>query len=118
MYIGFYTDDALPVTRGQTVTILKGTPIWHRGATVLAGRTYKIKIDHVLNGCTDRRDGKTAQHLENPKVRWPGAGGYWSAVDINLIPEAGVCKCVCGANATQIVEGQPLCTPHVKELSA
>ncbi len=27
--------------------------------------------------------------LSNPMVRWAGAGGYWSSVDINLVPLAG-----------------------------
>lgn len=27
-------------------------------------------------------------HVENPKIRWPGTGGYWCEVDINdVLPE-------------------------------
>jgi hypothetical protein len=74
----------LPIKRGMTVTILKGTPVHHRGKIVPAGRTYKVTVhsmDEGSNACArhSRRD---------PKVIWPGTGGYWSEVDINLIPEA------------------------------
>ncbi len=99
---GFHNDEDLPVKKGDTVTIMKGTviktlmPSMNGGyRTKLAGRTYKVKVDHILNGMTfteefvrNRGNGETAGHKQNPSVRWPGTGGYWFSVDINDIPEA------------------------------
>lgn len=39
-------------------------------------------------------NGKVA--IENPKVSWAGAGGYWCRVDINAILQAnGIIVCTC-----------------------
>lgn len=86
-YVGYHDDKDLPLKAGDIVTIRKGVTIFTThpdGRGKVAGRTYKIKIDHVLWGCT--RDG---EHYRNPSVRWPGSGGYWNEVDINDVPEAG-----------------------------
>ncbi len=52
-----------------------------------AGRSYTVKVDHILQGAEylSLTDGKV---VDNPKVCWPGSGGYWSQVDINDILEA------------------------------
>lgn len=78
----------MPIKRGDRVTILKGAVIHnlHKG-TYVAGRTYKVKAHHILSGYRSHGDnGEDIHH--SPKVRWPGAGGYWSEVDINDVPEA------------------------------
>ena len=104
---GYHEDHDLPIRRGDTVTILKGTTIQttmpskdrtgRTGyyVTKTAGRTYKVKVDHILNGMTfteefvrNRGNGEKPGHKQNPSVRWPGTGGYWFSVDINDIPEA------------------------------
>lgn len=117
-FIGFHTDDALPIKRGDTVTILKGTPIRHNGKDHRAGRTYKVKVDHVLNGCTDTHsDHARKVNMSNPCVRWAGTGSYWSAVDINLIPEAGAtCDWCENRPPTCVVELYPACEQCRKEL--
>ena len=48
----------------------------------VAGRTYKVTVDHVLCGMT--HDDKKYP----PEVSWAGTGGYWCRVDINNVPEA------------------------------
>lgn len=107
-YIGYHDESKLPLKRGQTVTIKKGTKIhcMLRGI-VEAKKTFKIKIHHLMPGCswskrmiTDR-DRETLKMTweeinaypgdfipqSNPGVSWPGTGGYWQTVDINEIPE-------------------------------
>lgn len=84
-YIGYHEDKEIPVKAGDSVTIRKGVEIrtTSPGArTKIAGRTYKITVHHILNGCTH-----LGEVLSNPSVRWAGSGGYWSDVDINDIPE-------------------------------
>jgi hypothetical protein len=82
-FTGFHADKDLPIKPGDRVRIRKGTVIKTicRG-TRLAGRTYTVKVDHVLNGANEYyyREKIPAQ---NPKVCWPGPGGYWSEADIN-----------------------------------
>lgn len=75
VYVG-----TLPVKRGDIVTIRKGTTV----KTVyygerLAGKTYKVKVDHIL--CGQEAYGRSEKI--NPSIVWAGPGGYWSSVDIN-----------------------------------
>jgi len=84
-FLGYYDDKDLPVKPGDRVRIRKGTlikTIYH--GERLAGRTYVVTVNHVLNGVSRHRN----YHLEmvpteSPKIRWPGPGGYWSEADIN-----------------------------------
>ncbi len=98
---GYHEERDLPVKRGDLVTIPKGTrirttmPAKDKAGyqTKIAGRTYQVKVNHILNGVTlteefARSHGVTAGPTRNPSVRWPGSGGYWFEVDINDIPEA------------------------------
>jgi hypothetical protein len=83
--IGYHDDKDLPVKCGDRVRIRKGTlikTIYH--GERLAGRTYTVRVDHLLNGMKAHKDYH-GQELpaEPPKVRWPGPGGYWSEADIN-----------------------------------
>lgn len=89
---GYHAPETLPVKRGDTVTIKKGTVIKTtmprpEDKTKIAGRTYKVQVDHVLPGRTITeltcRRGETPGPKQNPSVRWPGTGGYWFEVDIN-----------------------------------
>jgi len=90
-FTGYVPNDQLPVKKGDVVTIRKGVtvhttrPAKNRKGYVrhTAGRTYKIVVDHVLNGTHHIED----EWHTNPSVRWPGTGGYWCEVDINDIPE-------------------------------
>lgn len=110
-YIGYHDDANLPIKDGDTVTILKGTPIQHRGQTTVAGRTYKVNVNRVLNGITDSHSDHTKRvNTRNPSVGWAGTGGYWSDVDINLIPEAGATCAWCEKQPpTSIVQLYPCC---------
>jgi hypothetical protein len=96
---GYYDLHELPLKKGDVVTIKKGTMIKTVGRPAKpAGKTYKVTVDHILNGRTEealrQKDEpgspfyKERIHHSNPTVVWPGPGGYWSEVDINSIPEA------------------------------
>ena len=90
-FIGYHEDKDIPIKPGDIVTIVKGVTIettHSSGPKKIAGRTYKIKVHHILNGATSF-NGK---HYSNPAVRWPGSGGYWNHVDINDIPEVNGAK--------------------------
>lgn len=91
-YLGFHYDDDLTIKPGMTVTIRKGTMVECRGEVKPAGRTYKVVVNHILNGQNLYIEGSafrtTVTPIKAPTVRWAGTGGYWSAVDINDIPEA------------------------------
>lgn len=93
---GYHDDHEIPVKKGDVVTIRKGVTIRTMRSkpedrTRVAGRTYRVVVDHILNGMNrppdDPRHNKTYP-VHNPAVRWTGAGGYWYEVDINDIPEA------------------------------
>ena len=94
---GYYADHELPLKDGDVVTILKGTRIRTtmpraEDKVRYAKRTYKVRINHLLNGTTitslTRRPGEQLGPRTNPSVRWGGTGSYWFEVDINDIPEA------------------------------
>jgi hypothetical protein len=93
-YVGYFAHlSDLPVKRGQTVTIPKGTVIHTTGPTKkrIAKRTYKIKVHSV--GCGQNHPEGHPDHIggysvRNPDVTWVGEGGYWFSVDINDVPEA------------------------------
>jgi hypothetical protein len=90
-YVGYHDEQDLPVKRGQTVTIPKGTTVKTVGRPAKqAGKTYKVKVDHILPGTSDYsiavQDKKVIEvrtPRTNPKVVWAGPGGYWSEADIN-----------------------------------
>jgi hypothetical protein len=95
---GYHEDHEIPVKKGDRVTIRKGTMIRTRSPAItggykskVTGRTYKVTVDHVLNGMNkpvgDERHNPSYA-VQPPSVRWPGTGGYWFEVDINDIPEA------------------------------
>jgi len=118
-YIGYHELADLPIKKGDTVTILKGTPIRSRGARDrIAGRTYKIKVVMLMNGITDSHSDHTRRvNTQNPSVSWAGAGGYWSDVDINLIPEAGATCDWCEKRPpTCMIELYPCCETCRKTL--
>lgn len=97
---GYHDENELPVKKGDTVTIVKGTtirtmlPSMNGGyKTKVAGRTYKVKVDHILNGMNrpvGQKNHNASYPVQSPSVRWPGTGGYWFQVDLNDIPEAQV----------------------------
>ena len=83
-YIGYFSDKSiLPFKRGDIVTIPKGTR-YHSmkdGEYHIAGRTYKVKVDHILCGTDYMDHGKRI--TVNPEISWAGSGGYWHRCDIN-----------------------------------
>lgn len=101
-FLGYYETRELPlaVRPGRMVTIKKGTIVKTVGREPKpAGRTYKVKVNHILPGITriERKVNyevtpphsyEERTHESNPKVVWAGPGGYWSEVDLNDIPEA------------------------------
>jgi hypothetical protein len=93
-FSGYHADHELPIKKGDVVTIRKGTTIRTmapNGKVRVAGRTYKVTVDHILNGM-NRPVGEKLHNasypIQDPSVRWPGAGGYWFEVSFNDIPEA------------------------------
>lgn len=96
-YVGYHDDSKIPLKPGDMVTILKGTRIAttmpnQKNRAKVAGRTYKIKVDHILGGTglpgCDTKFFYSPFSFTNPRIRWAGAGGYWFDVDINDVPEA------------------------------
>jgi hypothetical protein len=95
---GYHDDHEIPVKKGDLVTIRKGTKIRTTSPSITggfkskeAGRTYKVTVDHILNGMNQPvgHPGHNASYpVQSPSVRWPGSGGYWYEVDLNDIPEA------------------------------
>ena len=83
-YFGYFSDKSLlPFKDGDTVIIPKGTRYhsmkdgqWH-----IAGKSYKVKINHILCGCQYMERGEFI--ITNPEVSWAGSGGYWHRADIN-----------------------------------
>lgn len=47
---GYQDNSALPIKKGQEVTVPKGTLYNYRGKLVEAKRAYKVKVDHLLSG--------------------------------------------------------------------
>ena len=96
-FIGYC--EKLPIMSGDKVTIKKRVIVRSRGENKPAGRTFTVQVHHVLNGykpdaaeiAYQERHGNTAVGW-NPKVVWPGSGGYWCEVDMNDIPEAQEAK--------------------------
>jgi len=89
-FIGYHSDDALPIKPGQYITIKKGVMVKTIGRPAKpAGRTYRVKVNHLLGGQIAHK-GYHGQDVpeSNPVVRWAGPGGYWTEADINDIPEA------------------------------
>ena len=97
-YMGYHRDEELPVSKGQQVTIPKGTVIQTMGSqpTKVAKRTYKVTVDHFISGSVAYRDYHGAHQDRNadgvvrptsPLVSWSGAGNYWHRVSVNDIPE-------------------------------
>ncbi len=91
-FLGYYSDEELPIKKGHEITIPAGTRIIHRGETKVSAKTRKVTVDHIISGSNLRvRNGHREGDLHTitaPKVRWAGSGGYWSEVDINDVPEA------------------------------
>jgi len=90
---GPYRDEELPIQPGMEVTISKGVIVKTIGRDPKpAGKTYKVKVNHLLCGCPAYWEGKWYNRRfvrpTGPLVRWAGPGGYWSETDINNIPEA------------------------------
>lgn len=50
LYRGFHEDNELPIRLGQTIQIPKGTIVEHRGQLQETKRSYRVRVDHVLNG--------------------------------------------------------------------
>lgn len=87
-YLGFREDRDLPIKPGDTVTIPKGVVVKTIGKPPKpAGRTYKVRVDHILSGSNAYLEGNAFRREivrpTSPKVRWAGTGGYWSEADIN-----------------------------------
>lgn len=73
-FIGYTDESELPLKPGQTVTIKKGMPVRHPKFGVTgAGRTYKVKVNHILNGQTwtvgtvIRREGEEERFIWNQR---------------------------------------------------
>jgi hypothetical protein len=100
-YVGSMMDNSTPLKRGDTVTVKKGTLIFHRGQWKPAGRTYKVKIHH-FSAIWTASASRVTPYPESwppvsagsdngvlcPAICFPGSGGYWSDVNLNDIPEA------------------------------
>lgn len=84
-------DADLPIRKGDTVIIPKGTPIDctdGRGERE-AKRDTKVTVHHTISGMREyiphhASPGERVSE-QPPKVCWVGAGGYWKQADINLV---------------------------------
>ena len=91
-YVGYCDESTLPIKQGDTVRIKKGTPLRSLHPTRIverAARTYTVKVHHTMPGMTGFQGDEKGQHLDNPKVCWPGAGGYRVDCDINYAEKVG-----------------------------
>jgi uncharacterized protein YjlB len=82
-YIGYHKTVTLPIKKGDMVIIPKGTK-YHSmkdGKYHTAGKSYKVKVDHVL--CGAQWMDRDKEIIQNPEVSWAGSGGYWHRADIN-----------------------------------
>jgi hypothetical protein len=89
-YMGHCRVQELPIKKGMTVTIKKGTIVKTIGRDPKpAGKTYKITVHHLGGGSNQYRGyhGEIVA-AQNPTVVWAGPGGYWSECDLNDLPEA------------------------------
>ncbi len=88
-YIGYHADlSSLPIQKGDTVLIKKGTK-YHSmrdGGYHIAGKSYKVLIDHVVHGAQYTHDGEDI--VINSQLTWAGTGKYWNRVDINDVEKA------------------------------
>ena len=50
LLLGYHDVETLPIRKGETITIPKGTLYTYRGKLVDSKRSYKVKVDHVLAG--------------------------------------------------------------------
>jgi hypothetical protein len=90
-FIGYVKE--LPIKPGDRVRIPKGVIVRCNGENKPAGRTFIVRVNHVLNGYTldaseqayQMRHGRTVGPAVNPKAVWAGSGGYWCEADINDI---------------------------------
>ena len=85
--LGFYEESDLPIKKGQEVIIKKGTVVKVIGREPKpAGRTYKIKVNHVGCGNTfyiGHNFNKEYIRPTPPVVVWAGPGGLWASADMN-----------------------------------
>lgn len=86
--------EAPAVKKGDTVLIPKGTDIWstRKGATVKAGRNYKVKLHDVTAHTWARFDSRGSRTHEASfippqpaRVLWAGTGGYWCEADAHNV---------------------------------
>lgn len=91
-YCGFGKSANWPFKQGDEIIIPKGTFIKTTGGRKdgPAGKTYKVKVNHILCGANYSDSGGYVIH--NPELRWAGTGGYWHGCDINDILEANGVK--------------------------
>lgn len=81
--VGYHDIQSLPIKRGDTILIPKDT-LYHSmkdGDIHITKKSYKVKVDHLINGCQYVDRGKKIIH--NPEVSWVGSGGWWHRADIN-----------------------------------
>lgn len=78
----------LPVTKGDRVTIPKGTKVFSTGGIALkeAGHTYKVTVHRTDHG-TDAHRNWHGEFVpaRNPCVVWVGGGSYWHEADLNSV---------------------------------
>lgn len=85
-FIGYHHDiTKFGLKRDDIITIRKGTK-YHSSRygyshDLFAGKTYKVKVNHLLHGAQWEDKGKI--YIYNTKVVWVGSGGYWQEADIN-----------------------------------
>jgi hypothetical protein len=92
-YEGYVPTHKLPLRPGDVVTIPQGISFKSthpKKGSGVTGRSYKVRVDHILNGFKGSEDIGGSTRVANPEVRWGGAGNYWKWVDINDIREANL----------------------------
>jgi len=81
-YVGPFGN--LPVKRGMTIRIKKGTPIYGdpKGPKV-AKTTYCVKVHQIYQGYAGNYFH--GDEVKNPEIEWSGTGQYWYRTDANNV---------------------------------
>ena len=115
MFLGYNDISTLPVKKGNQVYIPKGTLVksMHpQKGNFISKRGQWVSVHHMGCGQTvpeddydrhykhnfpdapkdlkyEERFNQVGYATMNPTVVWPGAGGYWCEVDINIVLNSG-----------------------------
>lgn len=76
----------LGLKKGTEYLVVKGSVVWSAGpgGPKVAGRSYKVKVDHTYSGSQAHHDYRGEfQRPTLPRVVWAGSGKYWHHVEVS-----------------------------------